>query len=70
MPNLTVKCLNTFWSYLNFSSSIGKVSGSISIDLKDLIDRKLFRFMGEAAAYSYLSALDALRDSKLPESIF
>ena len=26
--------------------------------------------MGEAAAYSYLSALDALRDSELPESIF
>ena len=47
-----------------------KVSGSISIDLKDLIDRKLFRFMGEAAAYSYLSAQDALRDSELPESIF
>ena len=47
-----------------------KVSGSVLIDLKDLIDRKLFRFMGEAAAYSYLSALDALRDSKLPESIF
>ena len=47
-----------------------KVSGSISIDLKDLIDRKLFRFMGEAAAYSYLSALDAIRDSELPESIF
>ena len=47
-----------------------KVSGSILIDLKDLIDRKLFRFMGEAAAYSYLSALDALRDSELPESIF
>ena len=47
-----------------------KVSGSIFIDLKDLIDRKLFRFMGEAAAYSYLSAQDALRDSELPESIF
>ena len=47
-----------------------KVSGSILIDLKDLIDRKLFRFMGEAAAYSYLSAQDALRDSELPESIF
>ena len=47
-----------------------KVSGSILIDLKDLIDRKLFRFMGEAAAYSYLSALDALRDSELPKSIF
>ena len=47
-----------------------KVSGSIFIDLKDLIDRKLFRFMGEASAYSYLSAQDALRDSELPESIF
>jgi len=47
-----------------------RISGSISIDLKDLIDRKLLRFMGEAAAYSYLSALDALRDSELPESIF
>ena len=47
-----------------------KISGSILIDLKDLIDRKLFRFMGEAAAYSYLSALDALKDSKLPDSIF
>ena len=47
-----------------------KISGSILIDLKDLIDRKLFRFMGEAAAYSYLSALDALKDSELPDSIF
>ena len=58
---------NDEYSDLGFRS---KVSGSISIDLKDLIDRKLFRFMGEAAAYSYLSALDALRDSELPESIF
>ena len=58
---------NDEYNDLGFRS---KVSGSISIDLKGLIDRKLFRFMGEAAAYSYLSALDALRDSKLPESIF
>ena len=58
---------NDEYNNLGFRS---KVSGSILIDLKDLIDRKLFRFMGEAAAYSYLSALDALRDSKLPESIF
>ena len=58
---------NDEYNNLGFRS---KVSGSISIDLKDLIDRKLFRFMGEAAAYSYLSALDALRDSKLPESVF
>ena len=58
---------NDEYNDLGFRS---KVSGSVSIDLKDLIDRKLFRFMGEAAAYSYLSALDALRDSELPESIF
>ena len=58
---------NDEYNNLGFRS---KVSGSILIDLKDLIDRKLFRFMGEAAAYSYLSALDALRDSELPESIF
>ena len=58
---------NDEYNDLGFRS---KVSGSILIELKDLIDRKLFRFMGEAAAYSYLSALDALRDSELPESIF
>ena len=58
---------NDEYNDLGFRS---KISGSILIDFKDLIDRKLFRFMGEAAAYSYLSALDALRDSKLPESIF
>ena len=58
---------NDEYNDLGFRS---KVSGSILIDLKGLIDRKLFRFMGEAAAYSYLSALDAIRDSELPESIF
>lgn len=58
---------NDEYSNLGFRS---KISGSISINLKDLIDRKLFRFMGEAAAYSYLSALDAMKDSDLPESIF
>ena len=47
-----------------------KISGSVEINLKDLIDRKIFRFMGEAAAYSYLSAVDAIKDSGLPISIF
>ena len=47
-----------------------KISGSVEINLKDLIDRKIFRFMGEAAAYSYLSAVDAIKDSGLPNSIF
>ena len=58
---------NDEYSDLGFRS---KISGSISINLKDSIDRKLFRFMGEAAAYSYLSAIDAIKDSELPESIF
>ena len=47
-----------------------EISGSIDLILSELIDRKLFRFMGETAAYSYLSAQEAIRDSNLPEEIF
>ena len=36
------------------------VSGSININLADYIDRKLLRFMGESAGYSYLATKDAL----------
>ena len=28
------------------------VSGSVNLNLEELIDRKLFRFMGDAAAYA------------------
>ena len=42
----------------------GKIKG---IDLKEEIDRKVYRFMGDAAAYGYLSAVQALEDSKLIE---
>jgi len=42
-----------------------QVSGSIALDLSDLIDRKLLRFMGDAAAYAYLSLQDAITDSGL-----
>ena len=45
------------------------VSGSMSIELKDLIDRKLLRFMGETAAYSYLAALDAIEMSGISSDI-
>ena len=31
------------------------VAGSVDIDLDSLIDRKLRRFMGDAAAYAYVS---------------
>ena len=58
---------NEEYDALGFRS---KISGSLNIDIKDLIDRKLLRFMGEAAAYSYLSAVNAIQDSELSESIF
>ena len=58
---------NEEYENLGFRS---KVSGSINIDLKELIDRKLLRFMGEAASYAYLSALEAIKDANLPKSIF
>ena len=43
------------------------VCGSIDIDLKQLIDRKVLRFMGNASAYAYLAAKDALTDAGLNE---
>ena len=46
------------------------VSGSVDIDLEALIDRKFFRFMGQAAAFSYLSMQQAIEDSGLsPEDV-
>lgn len=41
------------------------ISGSININLKDLIDRKHLRFMGEAASYAFLSTAEAIKDSGL-----
>ncbi|WMN60462.1 beta-ketoacyl-ACP synthase I [Pseudoalteromonas xiamenensis] len=43
------------------------VSGKIDIDVKELVDRKAFRFMGDAAAYSYISMQQAIEDSGLTE---
>ncbi len=44
-----------------------QVAGSIDIDLENLIDRKLRRFMGNAAAYAYLAMQQAIEDSGLSE---
>jgi len=44
-----------------------QVAGSIDIDLDSLIDRKLRRFMGNAAAYAYLALKQAIEDSGLSE---
>ena len=37
------------------------VSGSVDLNLEELIDRKVFRFMGDAAAYAYLAMEQAIR---------
>tara|TARA_Y100000768_G_scaffold201515_1_gene151507 strand:- start:2159 stop:3373 length:1215 start_codon:yes stop_codon:yes gene_type:complete len=45
------------------------VSGSIrNLEIKDLIDRKLYRFMGDAAAYAYLSTDQAIKDANIDET--
>ena len=50
--------LNSEYKEMGMKSEI---SGSINLNLSELIDRKLFRFMGETAAYSFLSAKRLLR---------
>ena len=59
--------INTEYQEMGMKSFI---SGSIDLNLSELIDRKLLRFMGETAAYSYLSAKEAISDSGLPDDIF
>ena len=43
------------------------VAGSVEIDFKAFIDRKTLRFMGDAAAYAYISMQQAITDSGLTE---
>ena len=45
-----------------------QVYGKPNIDLAALIDRRLYRFMGDAAAYAHLSMEQAIADSGLSES--
>ncbi len=42
-----------------------QVSGSCNIDFKEHIDRKVLRFMGDAAAYAYISMQQAIDDAGL-----
>ena len=44
------------------------VHGSLKIAVEDLVDRKLLRFMGDGAAYTYISMKEAIEDSGLEES--
>lgn len=43
------------------------VHGEVKLDTNELIDRKLKRFMGDAAAYNYIAMKEALADSGLSE---
>ena len=44
------------------------IAGSIDIDQDAFIDRKLKRFMGDAAAFSYIAMQEAINDSGLESS--
>lgn len=44
-----------------------QVAGSIHIEKEELIDRKLLRFMGDAAAFAYIAMREAIEDAGLEE---
>lgn len=44
-----------------------QVCGTVNLDPKEIIDRKVMRFMGDAAAYSYIAMQEAIDDSGLTE---
>jgi len=44
-----------------------QVAGSINIDIDQLIDRKLLRFMAKGHAYAWIAMQEAIADSKLDE---
>ena len=45
-----------------------QIGGGVDIDLDAVIDRKLKRFMSDAAAYSYVALRDAIADAGLDEA--
>lgn len=45
------------------------IAGKPQIDLDDVIDRKLKRFMGDSAAYAYLSLREAIADAGLTDEM-
>src|SRR5210317_1444711 len=45
-----------------------QVSGSINIDLAEHIDRKVRRFMGDSAAFAYISMQQAIDDAGLEQA--
>jgi len=53
------------YAQLGFRSHL---HGPIRLDLEALIDRKLKRFMGDAAAFAHLAMQDAIADARLTEA--
>ncbi len=45
-----------------------QIWGAVNIDTKAMIDRKVLRFMGDAAAFAYIAMQEAIDDSGLEES--
>ncbi len=45
-----------------------QVCGSVDVDIKEEIDRKVLRFMGDAAAYAYIAMREAITDAGLEEA--
>lgn len=45
-----------------------QIAGKVDLDLEALIDRKIKRFMGDAACYAYLSMEQAIKDAGLTEA--
>lgn len=45
------------------------VAGTVKLDPKELIDRKVMRFMGDAAGYAYLAMQEAIEHSELSEEM-
>ena len=45
-----------------------QVSGAVDIDVKEHIDRKVLRVMGDSAAYAYISMQQSIADAGLEES--
>jgi 3-oxoacyl-[acyl-carrier-protein] synthase-1 len=46
-----------------------QVAGTVNINVDELIDRKLRRFMGNSAAYNYIAMKEAVEDSGLDEGM-
>src|SRR4051794_4064076 len=44
-----------------------QVAGTLKLDVEELVDRRLMRFMGNGAAYAYLAMQQAIADAGLSD---